>query len=133
MNAETPEANRSEIVVECLRDAGWNPQIAPDGGIGVGVPLGQEDQYESDSETCWALVHSPPFDEISAQDREIYYGQLVELRECIIGLGIELPVAPTFQAWVDMDGAWSPYGDFRPSAFPERIDGVKTNCPQIGP
>ncbi|MEZ3162126.1 hypothetical protein AB1K54_16550 [Microbacterium sp. BWT-B31] len=88
----------SELVAACLRDAGWGATAADDDSVNTHVPRGQESQYESASEACWSRVETPTFDDVSDADRQRYYDRFLELRECLVGEGVELPPAPTYQA-----------------------------------
>lgn len=125
------ELEASHTVARCLEEAGWSARVDPDSSVNVEVPKGQEQQYEAAAEECWSTVRPPSFDEINEQDRASYYAQFVKLRQCIVDMGIEMPAAPSYQAWNEMNGVWAPYVDIDPAVMQERWDDLQQRCPQI--
>ena len=121
------------MVAECLRDAGWNPRIEPDGSVNVEVPQGQEEQFETANKNCWSLVEMRTFDDYSHEERLDVYDGFLDLRHCIIEQGVDLPAAPSFQAWVDMNGVWSPYADVPRDVFMGVGQELLKECPQSTP
>lgn len=125
------EHEASQIVAACLEEAGWPARVDSDNSVNVEVPKGQEQQYEAAAEECWSTVQPPSFDEIGEQDRESYYAQFVQLRQCIVDMGIEMPAAPSYQAWEEEKGVWAPYVDIEPAVMQERWDDLQRTCPQV--
>lgn len=124
-------ADAAEIVSQCLQDKGWNAEAGDDGGVGVAVPKEQAEKYELDEAECWATVETPTFDDLSSADRSDFYDRLVALRGCLLDFGLTLPPPPSFQAWVDMEGAWSPYIDIDPTVMQDSYEEIEAACPQL--
>lgn len=124
-------AEAVDMVAQCLNEAGWAASVDDDGSVNVQVPIEQAEAYEEASATCWGSIRLPSFSETTDGERERVYTEFIAIRECILDLEIQLPAAPTYQAWVDGGGSWAPHGDIPREELSLRFDEIMEKCPQF--
>lgn len=131
-------ANPSEAIATCLREKGWDVTVHPDNSISSEYPEEQDDQFMSDYENCSDQVHPdqprPPMTEAQA---EAYFDALLDVADCVRGLGYRVAEPPSRQAAVEalqqeiIDLGWDPYESaVLGGGTEEEIDDVYRACPQ---
>jgi hypothetical protein len=133
-----PAANPSEAIAACLQEKGWDATAHPDNSVSGEVPIEQRDQYLADEEDCLDQVQpDQPRPPMSEQQAEAYFDGLLEVADCVRGLGYEVAEPPSRQAAVEalqqpiINLGWDPYEQpVRGSSTEEEIDGVYRACPQ---
>lgn len=123
-------AEPNEIVARCMQEHGWDVTVGDDGGVASPlIPFGQATAYDTASADCWSRVKIPQFDDLGDDARRSLYRTVVKTRDCIVERGYELPKPPTYQAWADLSGRWSPYLDIDESLPEQEVDELLTACP----
>lgn len=95
----------------CMLEYGWASREGP-GGMIFGFPEGQEDAFAASDRQCNI---SSGRDDIVAEatltTEELQDGHdwAVALTKCLTDNGYEVPPAPTLQAFIELEGGWSPY------------------------
>jgi len=120
-----------EFVAECLKEKGWSADVGLDGGVSVSVPASQESQYEEASAACWSQIAAPSFDEMSPGELRDAFNVLLARRECMAGLGIDMPRPPTFATWVDSGEEWAPDLDVDMKTLMKYGSEITASCPSI--
>jgi hypothetical protein len=133
---ESP-AEHDASMVRCMRDKGWDTFAVRGGGIGTrGVPDEQMDQYRADEEKCYADlgfgVGQPPT--VTRGEAEELYDVLLEVADCVRGLGYSVPEAPSRQAFVEQlisypIPEWHPYDVLYETADTASIQQAEAQCP----
>lgn len=122
----------STVVAECLREKGWQASVNSDGAVTMSsVPKAQAAQYEAASNDCWSQIEMPTFDDYTDEQRERIYEQHLAMRSCLIEVGFDMPREPTYQAWVDGSGEWSPFEDTDNDLPFETLSVIDANCGDI--
>jgi hypothetical protein len=101
------------------------------------LPPGLEEVLETASEDCNARVPLPDHRGSRTLD-DASYQRVLELRECIIAHGYEVPEAPSEDTWKDSAPylAWNPYVamfDGSPLMAQDELRSLMEACPQSGP
>ena len=112
----------------CLRDRGWEVSITDDGAISISSSSVSEEQldlYRKDAEECGEGLLPDPAAFTDEQWSEMYTA-VTNSADCLAKQGYEAPDRPTLQAFIDMDGGWSPYSEIDTYDF-ERLEDL---CPQ---
>jgi hypothetical protein len=106
---------RTEVVAECLREAGYPRVVAVNGEVERGdIPEEQLGSYALSAFVCEAKYPTDPmFDRplTDAQIRELYRYRATEQRECLEGLGYAISLPPAERAFVENypeRGGWNP-------------------------
>lgn len=107
---------RVELVVACIEEHGFNASSYE--GFGIRIDYSGEEQEELATKVegdCWEQIDRrvPPPPPLSLESR---YEYMVEVADCLRGLGHDVPDAPTLDAYVDQASAdpppadlWDPY------------------------
>lgn len=123
---------RLELAKECLAERGWTVSIA-DGGIASGlIPDGQIEKYQAAVEECFSSL--PPgagFDDMPERERRDSYEFFVQTRECLVNGGVDLPPAPSYEAWTEGKGVWRPYNDIPDDQIFEVHAKFQDTCPEV--
>lgn len=97
----------------------------------------QEDQYRADYDICVDQVQpDEPRPPMTEEQAETYFDALLEVADCVRGLGYQVAEPPSRQAAVEalqqpiIDLGWDPYEDPVRNAGTEEIDNVYRACPQ---
>jgi len=117
-------------VQDCMKDAGWDVEIAEDGSISTFVPTDQASEYEAASAKCWESYPVKAFADLTEAEQSNLYAKHVAVRDCVVALGIDVAPAPSFQSWVDSGGAWGGYSDVPQDVLLNQWDEINTKCPQ---
>lgn len=116
---------------ECMGNLGWSVTPNDDGGVSSAIPPGQKSAYDAARDQCAELIgtygHAPLTE---AELRTVYRAQLAT-RDCLLDLGYDVPEPPSEQAFLDLEGAWSPYMDLPSGALDQTFDEVTGACPQV--
>jgi len=123
-------------LVRCLNDRGWETEILPGSNTyRTVVPPEQMDRYNADIEECQAEIGvdmSPP--QVTPQEASKLYDILLEVADCVRGLGYHVPEAPSRQSFVDdlvsyPVPSWHPYDPVYESGGSAGIQRVEAECP----
>lgn len=144
--SESPEPNPTSTVADsdwgnwasnmenCLKEAGWDVNVSPDGSVGITLPESQQTAYDADHKTC---EKSFGYDKEPVHTEEQFralYPRMLETVECIRSEGFDPGTPPSEEAYVDQmlgDGGWDPYGAIYPDVVQE--DGyyeLLQKCPR---
>ncbi|ACZ32174.1 hypothetical protein Xcel_3174 [Xylanimonas cellulosilytica DSM 15894] len=129
----------SEFGLEAVRSIGGGSVGFLDLGGGTGqIPAGVQARVEAAAAECNARVPSTDYREWAFDGAA--YGRMIELRECIMSHGFEVPEAPSEDTWTDTEptSAWNPYDAmFSSGGAPKFTQGevaeLMEACPQSGP
>ncbi|MGJ8720684.1 MAG: hypothetical protein ACSHW9_02455 [Salinibacterium amurskyense] len=115
---------------ECMRSDGWTGVDSPTGTI-FGAPTEQKDAFLASEERCTTEsgLDPGPVPDITGASLEAGYSSLLNMRECLVTNGFEIAAAPTFQRFVELAGAWSPYESL---SGIDQIQKAEAFCPQDG-
>jgi hypothetical protein len=114
---------------DCMRELGWNSTVEDDGGVTVHVPEGQSEAYEAARDRCDELIGANDRPDLTDDQLREVYAAMVATRDCLVGLGYELPAAPSEQSFTEIKGAWTPYVDLVDDPARDHEDTLKA-CPQ---
>ncbi|ACZ30615.1 hypothetical protein Xcel_1587 [Xylanimonas cellulosilytica DSM 15894] len=102
------------------------------------VPAGVQARVDAAAAECNARVPLPEHQSWAFDGAA--YQRMIELRECIVAHGFEVPEAPSEEAWKDSEpaSAWNPYeamlgGARGASTTQDEVAALMTACPQPGP
>ena len=107
---------RVELVVACVNEHGFEASSA--GGFGVSVKAAGDTQLDAAGVIegeCWEEVDAryPPPPPLSLEEQYYY---MLDVAECLRGMGYDVPHAPTVDAYIDAMSAdtppvrfWDPY------------------------
>jgi hypothetical protein len=109
----------------CLRDRGWAVTITADGGISSSVSEEQMDVYRQDIEECGKGL-LPDRAKFTDEQWSEMYAAVIESADCLAEQGYEAPETPSLQAFIDLNGDWSPHSTIDTYEF-ERLEAL---CPQ---
>ena len=114
---------RSEAVVVCMREAGINAEL----GEPFGVRYPDRPEAEQVYNTCAEEIdRTMPFPVLSVEES---YGAWLEAAECLRGLDIDVPPAPSLEVWREQGNErWDPYANVPLDFFGE----IHEQCPQPG-
>lgn len=124
----TSETDWQLRMLSCLTDAGWTVEGGDDGGIGPAspVPTAQFPAYEKALQACSSSVPSLTYADLAVEGKRHNYDALVAAAECLEAGGFASADVPTFQAFDDAGGVWTPF-----VAVPlESFDAAEETCPQ---
>ncbi|QAV70706.1 hypothetical protein ESZ53_09830 [Salinibacterium sp. UTAS2018] len=115
---------------ECMRADEWTGVDSPTGTI-FGAPTAQKDAFLASEERCTTEsgLDPDPAPDITDASLEAGYSSLLDMRECLVTNGFEIAAAPTFQRFVELAGAWSPYESL---SGIDQIQKAEAVCPQDG-
>ena len=114
--------------IACLRDRGWEVSGTADGGISASSASVSEEQldlYRKDAEECGKGL-LPDRAKFTDEQWAEMYAAVIESADCLGKQGYEAPDRPSLQAFIDMNGDWSPYSNIDTYYF-ERLENL---CPQ---
>lgn len=132
ISAPSNDAEAYERIVACLTNDGWTVEFNEEsGGIQSTYPTAQEDAYSAAYTECVEAAGIDQGGELTAEEYKSTYGGLVELRACLIGEGIDLPEAPSYQRFVELKAGWSPYLDIPGETLAQRGPDLESACPQL--
>lgn len=128
--APRPTSQQHAILLakSCMSERGWEVEII-DGATAAEVPDAQMDSYVQAVSECSEILGFTTPRELTDDDLGLAFEAQVANRSCLIELGYDLPKAPTLQAYVDSNGAWTPYSDL-PDLDPDAFASVERECPQ---
>ncbi len=102
------------------------------------ISAGVQARVDAAAEECNARVPLPEH-QAWAFDGAAYQ-RMIELRECIVARGFEVPAPPSEELWKDSEpaSAWNPYeamlgGTGGASLTQDEVATLMTACPQPGP
>lgn len=134
---EATGGNPSVAIAACLQEKGWDVTAHPDNSVSAEIPVQQEDQYRADYDICVDQVQpDEPRPPMTEEQAETYFDALLEVADCVRGLGYQVAEPPSRQAAVEalqqpiIDLGWDPYEDPVRNAGTEEIDNVYRACPQ---
>jgi hypothetical protein len=135
-------------VVACFEANGAQASVGIGGSVG-GIAVTHDDegreipgaieQLMAATEICGEQV-MPPAHWLFPKD-ESAYERMLDVRECIVAQGHEIPETPSFEVWIEQDvgEAWNPYlylfPHFRGGANPlseDELVALLDRCPQFG-
>lgn len=128
--APRPTSKEDAIVLakNCMSDRGWEVDII-DGATAAEVPDAQMDSYLRAVSECSEVLGFTTPREFSDEDLGFAFDAQTANRLCLIELGYEIPEGPIRQAYIDSQGAWTPYSDL-PDLGPEEFAAAERQCPQ---
>lgn len=134
-------------MLTCLSEFGVEGIVAIGGHVVTGgvtdedgnLPPGAAEIRQAASEECNARVDFPLA--WSAPGDADTYARILEVRECLIARGVDVPEPPSEAVWLDRAGRgdfWSPYETFNAPGsglrFPDaELAELNEACPQYGP
>jgi hypothetical protein len=123
---------------QCLRERGWNITTEADGWGVTDLAASQVDAYEADAAACQdatGMATMDPLPDTPERMRRLYAYE-VELAECLRDQGVDVPPAPSEQAFIDRyqtDDAWFAYAFADPASYgPDRWAALESTCPPYG-
>jgi hypothetical protein len=120
-------AEATERFAECMTERGWIVTVDPvDGGVSAEFSSDQEDAYSADTDACYESTGANQARELTQDDYAKGYAMMLESLECLRNEGVDLPDAPSYQAYVDLKGMYTPYRDMPDGRYEELL----TACPQ---
>lgn len=127
----------ADAVHACLTAKGWDVQLTWDGGIESDsrtIPDAQSDQYDADSDECWAVIDDRIASMQPDEIKQVYREELAT-RDCLIGAGFTVDTPPSEQQYVDtfFGTRWTAYGEssaLSQSTDDEKWRHVNETCPQ---
>lgn len=130
-SGNVPEEEYLPRLADCLRDKGIDAEIQPDGGMRYDYgTVDRKPVFDAAMAACEQEIGPAPTPEqLTQAEISDRYAYLLEMRECLIGLGYPVSDPPserTFIATWDT-GPWSPYLDVPSEAFAE----AEAQCPQM--
>lgn len=131
--AGLPVAEVYDLLIACMAEEGWHGEVR-DGGIQFsGTPPDQRPALREAMAECEREVGLPDPSTFTEEDLRRQHAFKVDLRECLVDEGYDLPPAPTVEAFLDMQGAWTPYGDMFHLGFADdhaEWTRLQVVCPQ---
>lgn len=125
---------RTEVIAQCLRDAGYPRVVAVNGEVERGdIPEAQLGSYALSAFVCEASYPTDAmFDRplTDAQIRELYRYRSTEQRECLEGLGYAISLPPAERAFVENypeRGGWNPMNSVPAFGF----EAAQAACPPV--
>lgn len=122
-------ASTQPAVVNCLISKGWEVEARDDGGITAEYPTDQHDRYTEDVESCNSEHGLDRYAELTEAQYEHLYNALLESKKCLANNGYSTPPAPTFAAFVDSKGMWSPFAELDDISARDFTE-LERHCPQ---
>lgn len=127
-NLISSQADAVSMVAACLESRGWDP-IVHDDGVSFEGPAEMGAAFAEDSRECNESVGPVPRTLTEDELESVYQSQL-EVRECLMDNGVDLPAPPPLDEYTAAGGAWSPYLDLDDSVGVERFAELEAACPQ---
>lgn len=125
----TSGAHAAQLLRDCLRDEGWDAQISSrDGGVVSEYPTAQEDRYIEDVGECSTAIGMNDVPELSPEQYELLYAELIEASRCLAELGFDLPEAPSVTVFIETKAQWSPFA-LLPEMSIADFDAAVAECP----
>ncbi|MGF3053508.1 hypothetical protein ACQUSY_06020 [Microbacterium sp. YY-03] len=91
------------IVQSCLSDEGWDLELNTRGGLQTNIPDGQYDAFHNTLRECYVknrigtAAPAPLNKELATRE----YAAQIATRDCLIGLGIDVPEFPSYTVYED--------------------------------
>ncbi|TFD49591.1 hypothetical protein E3T55_10960 [Cryobacterium frigoriphilum] len=120
------QAEGNERMVQCLSDRGWDAVLSSDGGIESSFPSEQEEVYSADVDDCFDVTGVNQVRTLNTDEFKKGYDLMSSSLECLRATGLDLPDAPSYQAFVDSNAGYTPYRDLPDELYDELIEA----CPQ---
>jgi hypothetical protein len=114
----------------CMSDKGWEAVESADGSFNFVTTDEQKDVFLDDNSACLEFVGAGVEAEKSDAEWQDVYSMLVSVHDCLVAHDLDLPDPPSFQAWMDMDRKWGPYGDVPLEVIETRSAELEGACPQ---
>jgi hypothetical protein len=114
----------------CMSDKGWEPVKGADGSFSFETTDEQKDVFLADNTACLEFIGANLEAEKSDDEWRDVHTMLVGVHDCLVAQDLDLPDPPSFQAWMDMDRAWGPYGDVPLDVIETRSSELEGACPQ---
>lgn len=113
-----------------MEDAGWVVTLTPDNGFSFSdVPEEQQEVLSQALTDCQTKFPAPP---MNASNLTVLYEAEIAQRDCLVGLGYEMPEPPTLDTYIDSYGsdAWFAISDTNPETMtPAVYADVLRQCP----
>ena len=136
----------ASAMISCYAEYGLDATQTIGGAVGFvdlanengQLPPGLEEVLETASQDCNTRVPLPDHRASKTLD-DAAYERVLELRECILAHGYDVPEPPSAEAWKDSDPvhAWTPYlamfGDASALIPQSELRALMEACPQSGP
>ena len=126
-------------LVTCLSEAGYEADIASDGGITLpAVTSAQEESMFIALYTCQSMYPIDPqyLDPLTEEQiREVYDYYVEQLTPCVEERDIPVEPAPSFETFTETfgtDAQWHPYANVVGLSHQD-LDEILTACPQLPP
>ncbi len=145
-DADTPSVDRvrfitlnewADVMAQCLTEAGFDAESAPDGGLLSSAPSGQELPYGLASYTCSAQYPIDPRENIALttdQIRYLYDYYTLVATPCLEDLGFtDLPEPPSQQSYIstyESGPSWDLYSAVALQADEDEWYEANELCPQ---
>ncbi|WP_457101428.1 hypothetical protein [Microbacterium sp. P5_E9] len=119
---------RTAQLAACLAEKGWAATIEADGVV-FQAPMGQQEQYLADVESCASSTNLIPVAAPSREQLEKQYANLLAAQQCLEELGYGTPRAPSVSTFVASMGTWSPFA-MLPNISAAEFAQIEEACPQ---
>ena len=129
-------------MMSCLAERGVRGIVTFGAVVGVGgpfdpadLPPGTEVQMATAQQDCLEIVPQPSVWTTPADAAA--YQRTLEVRECLIAHGFEIPEPPAMEVWVEMEIPWNPWAtvfSLPQDAIPDddALRELISVCPQSG-
>lgn len=128
---DVPEEGYLPRLAECLRAKGIDAELQPDGGMSYDYgTVDRKPVFDAAMAACEEEIGPAPTPrQLTQAEISERYAYLLEMRECLIGLGYTVSDPPSERVFIATwdTGPWSPYLDVPPGAFEE----ADAKCPQL--
>ncbi len=133
-DADLFEVDPTEIVAlqaRCLQDQGFPVRLDPSGsGFDfTAVPPEQNQLAFAASIACKEGLHLPAPTPPNTDQRREQLAYLTLVGECLREHGFDVADPPSLDEFIELDGAWSPYGSL-PPLDPAAFEELDRACPQ---
>lgn len=121
------------LLAECLGNAGFVAEVLPDGSLryefGTAAQRPALEAAKAECESTFGVP--PPPRPLTESELRQLYSSLVESRECLMGLGYDLPSPPSQDRFIEsyQIDPWSPFNDLGITGANEWAELSRT-CPQ---
>lgn len=112
-------------IIGCMGPTGWAYELDGDGAPVFSYPDAQKEEFEKALQQC---VDDLPVPEFTEDQWHNLLALRKESAECLEALDFDVSAPPSYEVFVESDGAWNPFAEALDRAS-ERFTEFQEKCP----